>query len=204
MRLVPGVVVTAHDQRQTAPGRWRGWGARVVTADPREVADSRAQAADSRKVAKPVSARESLEHEHEHGPPREHDAAQKRTLPQRRANLAKASCWPVVRRRVRPCSVDEDQASPCRSPARGLGPASDHSTTWLRSIPAVPLLLDDEPCGSRFPVAAYGVTPLLARPTVAHSPGSQVEARVCMCMCSGTARLCTCGLFEPCTPSRAV
>ena len=55
----------------------------------------------------------------------------------------------------------------------------------MRSIPAVLLLLDDELYGSRFPVAAYGVTPLLARPTVAHSPGSQVEARVCMCMCSG-------------------
>ena len=105
---------------------------------------------------------------------------------------------------IRPCAVDEDQTSPCRSLARGRGPASDHSTTWLRSIPAVLLLLDDELYGSRFPVAAYGVTPLLARLTVAHSPGSQVEARVCMCMCSGTARLCTCGLFEPCTPSRAV
>ena len=57
-RHVLGVVVAAHDQRETAPGRRRGWRSRVVTADPREVADSR-------KVAKPVSERESLEHEHE-------------------------------------------------------------------------------------------------------------------------------------------
>ena len=64
-RHVLGVVVAAHDQRETAPGRRRGWRSRVVTADPREVADSHGQAADSRKVAKPVSERESLEHEHE-------------------------------------------------------------------------------------------------------------------------------------------
>ena len=37
----------------------------MVTADPREAAGSHGQAADSRKVAKPVSERESLEHEHE-------------------------------------------------------------------------------------------------------------------------------------------
>ena len=64
-RHVLGVVVAAHDQRETAPGRRRGWRSRVVTADPREVADSHGPAADSRKVAKPVSERESLEHEHE-------------------------------------------------------------------------------------------------------------------------------------------
>ena len=45
----------------------------MVTADPREVADSHGQAADSRKVAKPVSERESLEHEHEQGRPPHRD-----------------------------------------------------------------------------------------------------------------------------------
>ena len=103
---------------------------------------------------------------------------------------------------IRPSAVDEDQASSYRSAYRFCVPRSDHSTTSLRSIPALPLLVDVELCGSCFSVAAYGVTPPLARPTTAHSLRSQHPMR--MCMCSGIARLRTCGLFERYTPSRSV
>ena len=64
VRLVLGVVIAAHDQRQTAPGWWRRWGGCAQEADSGSGAE-----AGSERLEKPVSALlEGLEHEQQQEP----------------------------------------------------------------------------------------------------------------------------------------